>query len=83
MQTPTPDQHARAELHEGVDSLGDSTASINFEESADADEVMRMLEQGPPKKDSGTCGVRTPRGVAPALTMQPRQARGRTRPAPR
>lgn len=43
----------RPESREGADSLGDSITSVNFEESADAEEVMRMLEQGPPKKDPG------------------------------
>ncbi len=46
MRSPTP------EASPGVahDSLAESMTSVNFEESADAEEVMRMLEQGPMTK---------------------------------
>jgi len=47
-RTPTPDMRAGSPGECGLESLCDSVTSVNFEESADAEEVMRMLEQGPP-----------------------------------
>ena len=48
-RTPSGDHdtHLRSESPGagGLDSFAESTTSVNFEESADADEVMRMLEQ--------------------------------------
>jgi len=46
MRSPTPEASPGA----AQDSLAESMTSVNFEESADAEEVMRMLEQGPMTK---------------------------------
>ena len=70
MRSPTP------EASPGVaqDSLAESMTSVNFEESADAEEVMRMLEQGPMTKQKEPLASTEPTSLKAGTSAVPAPA---------